>query len=879
MKKYILIFAFLYLLLPKLYSQCNFKNIAHRGGASYNFPENSLLSLEQAYIDGSWANEVDIRKTSDSVLVLCHDEYVDRISNGHGFVADFTLADLKKLDIGSWKNPRFAGTRMPTMLEAIAVAQKYNRRLYLNMKVFEPELICKTLKQSGAKPDAVMLDPDDTSKVRIYHALMPQTPLVYFGDPPDSISDTTFYKFLINNNVIAAEVPANTALYASTKNKIAQYRNMLHKFNLELWGYTINDNEQLDSLKLFGMDGLETDRASAAKLIFCENKNTGFFPEKRITGQWDFNNKNLIGTIGSQMVEVGDTNISDQKIIFGKTSDFNIPNINGKDAEVMMVPAYDSAHRLEFFSNIFPQGNPDHWLSCDEDYTIIMDILKLASSNSYIALFQTSNQNADDADLFIKHKNGINSLGILSQYFGNFADSTWYRLAFVFDLKNLNIKEYIDGNLAGTIIIPDYLKERFCINNNWGIQPSNFFSDNDEETANIFTSSLQIRDYPMSAEEITMLGKADENKIPSAIKIDSSMCLNNTIILQDISVCEGNPAELIADAGDSLNYHWQTNKYQGAGWEDIYSNIFSGTASSKLTINSVDSSLNMQAFRCRISNDCAVFSDEGNLKVNKNPIAFLDIKSNTKLCYSDSLKITIKTENALSNFLIYNNTSIPVLNNTDYYLKNSGTYYLKAVNTCSSDSTSSNILSIIPPLILKYTKSIIANESFPVDISVDANENDIIYQWQTYDKNSWKNASLVYPLLKSDSSVLHFKTTTTELDQKSFRCIVKRAICNDSTSTDPILFTVLIPQNISDLNNQQEIAIYPNPSNGNFILKTKNIVNSIEIYSIDGIKIFEKNIKNYSQSEYNFNMQLPSGIYQIIINSISGRIIKKISIL
>ena len=84
---------------------------------------------------------------------------------------------------------------------------------------------------------------------------------------------------------------------------------------------------------------------------------------------------------------------------------------------------------------------------------------------------------------------------------------------------------------------------------------------------------------------------------------------------------------MIADAGDSLNYHWQTNKYQGAGWEDIYGNIFSGTASSRLIINPVDSSLHLHAYRCRISNDCAVFSNEGNLTVIRNAIAFLNTNS------------------------------------------------------------------------------------------------------------------------------------------------------------------------------------------------------------------------------------------------------------
>jgi len=59
-------------------AQCAFKPIGHRGGSSYNFPENTLISLEQGFIEDIYAAEVDVRFTADSALVLMHDYYIDR---------------------------------------------------------------------------------------------------------------------------------------------------------------------------------------------------------------------------------------------------------------------------------------------------------------------------------------------------------------------------------------------------------------------------------------------------------------------------------------------------------------------------------------------------------------------------------------------------------------------------------------------------------------------------------------------------------------------------------------------------------------------------------------------------------------------------------
>ncbi len=73
-------------------------NYAHRGASEYA-PENTLSSFYLGLLQGANGIETDVQKTKDGVLVLFHDDTVDRVSDGHGKLCDFTLAELKELKI------------------------------------------------------------------------------------------------------------------------------------------------------------------------------------------------------------------------------------------------------------------------------------------------------------------------------------------------------------------------------------------------------------------------------------------------------------------------------------------------------------------------------------------------------------------------------------------------------------------------------------------------------------------------------------------------------------------------------------------------------------------------------------------------------------
>ena len=107
--------------------------IAHRGNSSAR-PENTIPALMSAFEAGADHCEVDIRLTSDGVAILMHDSTLNRTTNGSGSVSNFSLAQIKQLDAGSWFGAAYAGTEVPTLAEAlVAVAQR--GRLLLDIKV------------------------------------------------------------------------------------------------------------------------------------------------------------------------------------------------------------------------------------------------------------------------------------------------------------------------------------------------------------------------------------------------------------------------------------------------------------------------------------------------------------------------------------------------------------------------------------------------------------------------------------------------------------------------------------------------------------------------------------------------------------------------
>lgn len=107
-------------------------NYAHRGASEYA-PENTLSSFYLGLLQGANGIETDVQKTKDGVLVLFHDETVDRVSDGSGKLCDYTYDELENLKIYGNATTGFYD-RIVTLRAFLEKFSQYNIRFAIELK-------------------------------------------------------------------------------------------------------------------------------------------------------------------------------------------------------------------------------------------------------------------------------------------------------------------------------------------------------------------------------------------------------------------------------------------------------------------------------------------------------------------------------------------------------------------------------------------------------------------------------------------------------------------------------------------------------------------------------------------------------------------------
>ena len=90
-----------------------------RGGASAEAPEHTIAAFEAALAEGADAIALRVRVSKDGHPVVFGHATLERTTDGRGPVASLTVRELKRLDAGGWKGPRFGGQRIQTLQEVL----------------------------------------------------------------------------------------------------------------------------------------------------------------------------------------------------------------------------------------------------------------------------------------------------------------------------------------------------------------------------------------------------------------------------------------------------------------------------------------------------------------------------------------------------------------------------------------------------------------------------------------------------------------------------------------------------------------------------------------------------------------------------------------
>ena len=157
--------------------------IAHRG-SSASAPENTMVAFRLAVEEGAEMIELDVRMSRDGELVVHHDRWLGRTSNGRGRIIEHSLRELRRVDAGRWFGRSFAGEPIPLLEEVLAwlppsiglnveVKTDGDRRRAV---VIAPAVL-RVLRASGAI-DRILLSSFDHTFLQVAHSGTPCRPAI-----------------------------------------------------------------------------------------------------------------------------------------------------------------------------------------------------------------------------------------------------------------------------------------------------------------------------------------------------------------------------------------------------------------------------------------------------------------------------------------------------------------------------------------------------------------------------------------------------------------------------------------------------------------------------------------------------------------------------
>lgn len=239
--------------------------IAHRG-ASGHAPENTLAAFRRALTCGATFIETDVHLSRDAHFVAIHDETLERTTNGQGLVHEHSLAELRRLDAGSWFGSEFAGERIPTLDEIFEFSRQNDVVFYLELKLVgtygAEHALVSALRQSGEIARAVVMsfDPQVLVSLRRSEATL-MTALLHDGTLAD------LFEQAISSGV--RQIATREDLVTPALLTEARRR------DLQVVCWTVNHPAQMRALIAAGVDGIISDYPDRVVAASKERRGSG----------------------------------------------------------------------------------------------------------------------------------------------------------------------------------------------------------------------------------------------------------------------------------------------------------------------------------------------------------------------------------------------------------------------------------------------------------------------------------------------------------------------------------------------------------------------------------------------------------------------------
>ncbi|MCD7828435.1 MAG: glycerophosphodiester phosphodiesterase [Clostridiales bacterium] len=251
------------------------KVISHRGANRYA-PQNTLPAFRKSIQLGVDGFETDVHMTRDGIPVICHNYTIDETSTGMGNISSYTLEELKQFDFGSYFDPRFAGTPIPTLDEFLDLTAESDIEI-MNIELKSPKeketgIVQKTIEAVKRHNlfDRLIISSFD------YRLLVEakqidsncKTGYLYCPNQLEAV------KMIFEPIHFAKKIGAD-ALHPMYSYVNSCYVKRAHRAGIKVNVWTIDDELLIDKMLKCGVDGIITDCPDRVKSIMAGRKPEG----------------------------------------------------------------------------------------------------------------------------------------------------------------------------------------------------------------------------------------------------------------------------------------------------------------------------------------------------------------------------------------------------------------------------------------------------------------------------------------------------------------------------------------------------------------------------------------------------------------------------
>jgi glycerophosphoryl diester phosphodiesterase len=235
---------------------------AHRG-ESFIAPENTLASFNLAWKNNDDAIELDIHLTKDGQLIVCHDFDTHRTGGEKLVIKEHTLEELRRIDVGKFKDAQYTGEKMPLLKDVIATVPA-GKRVFVEIKT-GPEAagpLEQVVRASGKDAKQVVIISFHADALAASKKLMPEHKH-YFLSGLKQDKQTKAWSPTVEELIKTAKEINADGLDIQFKEPLNQaFVKKAKDAGLEFYAWTVDDPSEARKLLEYGVDGITTNRAA-----------------------------------------------------------------------------------------------------------------------------------------------------------------------------------------------------------------------------------------------------------------------------------------------------------------------------------------------------------------------------------------------------------------------------------------------------------------------------------------------------------------------------------------------------------------------------------------------------------------------------------------